>query len=165
MSSLLQWKIIGADGVPFSTGFDMLLAKSKEIAPVTTPEMFERIWKGSMLVIVSGEYTDSNIYALIFNRFVTVVAARTSQLLNYKALADDADIDMVTAKAWVNILETLGITFLLHPYSNNVSSFSVSEGLISAKNSAYFPNSSFKYLLGSNESIGLSISSELPFIR
>ena len=61
-----------------------------------------------------------NIDALKFNRFVTAVAARTSQLLNYKALADDADIDMPTAKAWVNILETLGIIFLLHPYSNNV---------------------------------------------
>ena len=35
----------------------------------------------------------------------------TSQLLNYKALADDADIDMVTAKAWVNILEMLGSSF------------------------------------------------------
>lgn len=40
--------------------------------------------------------------------------------MNYKALADDSDIDEITAKAWVNILETLGIIFLLHPYSNNV---------------------------------------------
>ena len=61
-----------------------------------------------------------SVDVLKFNRFITTVAARTSQLLNYKALADDADIDMVTAKAWVNILETLGIIFLLHPYSNNV---------------------------------------------
>ncbi len=141
MSPLSQREIIGADCVPFSTDFDMLLAESKKIAPVTTPEMFERIWKGSMPGIVSGQYADRNIYyssylstyverdvrelsgnidALKFNRFVTAVAARTSQLLNYKALADDADIDMVTAKAWVNILETLGIIFLLHPYSNNV---------------------------------------------
>ena len=141
MSPLSQREIIGADCVPFSTDFDALLAESKKIAPVTTPEMFERIWKGSMPGIVSGEYKDRNIYyssylstyverdvrdisgnidALKFNRFVTAAAARTSQLLNYKALADDADIDMVTAKAWVNILETLGIIFLLHPYSNNV---------------------------------------------
>ncbi len=141
MSPLSQREIIGADCVPFSTDFDMLLAESKKIAPVTTPEIFERIWKGSMPGIVSGQYADRNIFyssylstyverdvrelsgnidALKFNRFVTAVAARTSQLLNYKALADDADIDMVTAKAWVNILETLGIIFLLHPYSNNV---------------------------------------------
>lgn len=91
--------------------------------------------------IVSGLYPDRNMYyssylftyaehdvrdlsgrvdALRFNRFITAVAARTSQLLNYRALAEDAEIDMPTAKAWVDILETLGIIFLLHPYSNNV---------------------------------------------
>ncbi len=141
MSPLSQREIIGADCIPFSTDFDILLTESKKIAPVTTPELFERIWKGSMPGIVSGQYADRNIFyssylstyverdvrelsgnidALKFNRFVTAVAARASQLLNYKALADDADIDMITAKAWVNILETLGIIFLLHPYSNNV---------------------------------------------
>ncbi len=141
MSPLSQREIIGVDCVPFSTNFDTLLTESKKIMPVSTPEMFERIWKGSMPGIVSGQYADRNIFyssylstyverdvrelsgnidALKFNRFVTAVAARTSQLLNYKALADDADIDMVTAKAWVNILETLGIIFMLHPYSNNV---------------------------------------------
>ena len=60
------------------------------------------------------------VNALKFNRFITAVAARTSQLLNYQALAEDAEIDIQTSKAWVNILETLGIIFLLHPYSNNV---------------------------------------------
>lgn len=141
MSPMSRREIIGAKCVPFSTNFDKLLAESKNIAPVATPEMFEQIWKGSMPGLISGQFTDRNIYyssylstyverdvrdisgnidALKFNRFVTAVAARTSQLLNYKALADDADIDMVTAKAWVNILETLGIIFLLHPYSNNV---------------------------------------------
>lgn len=141
MSPMSRREIIGAQCVPFSTNFDKLLAESKNITPVATPEMFEQIWKGSMPGLISGQFTDRNIYyssylstyverdvrdisgnidALKFNRFVTAVAARTAQLLNYKALADDADIDMITAKAWVNILETLGIIFLLHPYSNNV---------------------------------------------
>lgn len=141
MSPMSQREIIGAPCVPFTTDFDRLLAESKNIAPVETPALFERIWKGCMPGLVSGQYTDRNIYyssylytyverdvrelsgnidALKFNRFVTAVAARTSQLLNYKAIADDADIDMPTAKAWVNILETLGIIFLLHSYSNNV---------------------------------------------
>ena len=141
MSPMSQREIIGAQCMPFTTDFGTLLTESKRIAPVTTPELFERIWNGSMPGLVSGQYSDRNIYyssylstyverdvrdisgnvdALKFNRFVTAVAARTSQLLNYKALADDADIDMPTAKAWVNILETLGIIFLLHPYSNNV---------------------------------------------
>lgn len=141
MSPLSQREIIGAPCVPFSTDLDTLMNESKSIQPVTTPDMYKRIWTGSMPGIVSGQYADRNIYyssylstyierdvrdisgsvdALKFNRFVTAVAARTSELLNYKALADDSDIDEITAKAWVNILETLGIIFLLHPYSNNV---------------------------------------------
>lgn len=141
MSPMSQREITGASCVPFSVDFERLLAESKDIVPVTTPELFGRIWKGSMPGLISGQYTDRNVYyssylstyverdvrdisgsvdALKFNRFLTAVAARTSQLLNYKAIADDADIDMPTAKAWVNILETLGLIFLLHPYSNNV---------------------------------------------
>lgn len=141
MSPLSQREIIGAPCVPFSTDLNTLMNENKSIQPLTTPDMYKRIWTGSMPGIVSGQYADRNIYyssylstyierdvrdisgsvdALKFNRFVTAVAARTSQLLNYKALADDSDIDEITAKAWVNILETLGIIFLLHPYSNNV---------------------------------------------
>ncbi len=141
MSPLSQREIIGAPGAPFTVDFNRLLAESQTIPTVTTPKLFERIWQGSMPGLVSGQLPDRNIYyssylstyverdvrelsgsidALKFNRFVTAAAARTSQLLNYKALADDAEIDVPTAKDWVNILETLGIIFLLHPYSNNV---------------------------------------------
>lgn len=141
MLPLSQREIIGAPCVPFSTDLDKLMKESKSIQPVTTTEMYKRIWTGSMPGIISGQFIDRNIYyssylstyierdirdisgsvdALKFNRFVTAVAARISQLLNYKALADDSDIDEITAKSWVNILETLGIIFLLHPYSNNV---------------------------------------------
>ncbi len=91
--------------------------------------------------LVSGMFDDRNIYyssyistyierdvrelsgnidALKFNRFITAMAARTAQMLNFSAVAEDAEIDIQTAKAWTNILETLGIIFLLHPYSNNV---------------------------------------------
>ena len=141
MSPLSAREILGYDSVPFSVGFDRLLAESKQITPVTTPDLFRRIWQGSMPGLASGYYPDRNIYyssyvstyierdvkdisgdidALKFNRFVTAVAARTSQLLNYSAIAEDADINIQTAKSWLNILETLGIIFLLHPYSNNV---------------------------------------------
>ena len=141
MSPLSQREIIGAPCVPFTTDFDRLLAEQDQIQPVTMPELFTRLWRGSMPGLISGQTPDRNIFyssylstyverdvrdlsgsvdALKFNRFVTAVAARCSQLLNYNALAEDSDIDMPTAKAWVNILETLGIIFLLHPYSNNV---------------------------------------------
>ena len=41
-------------------------------------------------------------------------------MVNYKGIADDSDIDQVTVKNWLRILEKLGIIFYLHPYSNNV---------------------------------------------
>lgn len=141
MSPLSQREIDGRQANPFSTDFDTLVAESKLVDPISTPMIYERIWKGSMPGIVSGLFPDHGIYyssyistyierdvrelsgnidVLKFNRFVTSMAARTAQMLNYSALAEDADIDVPTAKAWTNILETIGIIFLLHPYSNNV---------------------------------------------
>ena len=141
MSPLSQREIIGAPCVPFTADMDRLLAERDRIRPVTAPELFERLWRGSMPSLISGQTPDRNIFyssylstyverdvrelsgsvdALKFNRFITAVAARCSQLLNYNALAEDSDIDIQTSKAWINILETLGIIFLLHPYSNNV---------------------------------------------
>lgn len=141
MSPMSQREITGAPCIPFTTDMEALLAQRDRMQPVTAPELFGRMWRGSMPGLVSGRFPDRNIFyssylstyverdvrelsgsvdALKFNRFITAAAARCSQLLNYKALADDADIDQPTAKNWVNILETLGIIFLLHPYSNNV---------------------------------------------
>ena len=141
MSPLSQREITGAPSVPFTTDLDRLLAEQGQIQPLTTPELFARLWKGSMPGLISGQTPDRNIFyssylstyverdvrdlsgsvdPLKFNRFVTAAAARCAQLLNYNALAEDADIDIATAKAWINVLETLGIIFLLHPYSNNV---------------------------------------------
>jgi len=56
---------------------------------------------------------------LKFLKFITAVAARTSQVVNYADIAQDADMNQVTVKKWLSILETLGIIFYLHPYSNN----------------------------------------------
>ena len=141
MSPLSQREIIAAKARPFSTSFEDLLEDSKTIMPITTPELFERIWTGCMPGLVGGEYADRNMFyssyvstyierdvrelsgsidALEFTRFITALAARASQIVNFKAIADDADINQTTAKKWLEILETLGIIFLLHPYSNNV---------------------------------------------
>lgn len=140
LSPLSQREITGMPARPFAVDFDALLAESKTISPVDVPHMYERIWKGCMPGLLGGQSERDIFYssyistylerdvrelsgaidALKFNRFVTAVAARCSQLVNFTALAEDADIDIQTAKSWLNILETLGIVFLLHPYSNNV---------------------------------------------
>ena len=69
-----------------------------------------------------GWYADS----LKFLRFLRATAARAGQQVNYKGIADDAEIDQATAKSWLHILEALGIIFLLHPYSNNLLKRTVS---------------------------------------
>lgn len=141
MSPMSQREIEGYEVRPFKVDLTNLIDETKNIKSLTTPELYQRIWKGSMPGLISGQYTDRNIYyssyistyierdvnelsgridALKFNRFITSVAARASQLLNYNAIAEDADIDIQTSKNWINILETLGIIFLLHPYSNNI---------------------------------------------
>ena len=58
---------------------------------------------------------------MVFHRFLTAVAARTGQLLNYAALASDVDVDNKTAKAWLSVLETSGLVLLLQPYHVNLS--------------------------------------------
>ena len=141
LSPLSQREITGAQPKAFSVDFDALLAESRRIAPVSVSQMYERIWEGSMPGLLNGLRSERDIFyssyistyierdvrelsgaidALKFNRFVTAAAARCSQLVNYTSLAEDADIDIQTAKSWLDILETLGIVFLLHPYSNNV---------------------------------------------
>ncbi len=141
MSPLSQREINGVPPKSFKVDLNVFADDSKSIPAVSTPEIYEKIWRGCMPSVVSGQYTDRNIFyssyistyierdirelvgalnALKFNRFITAVAARTAQMLNYNAVAEDADIDVSTAKSWMNILEMLGVIFLLYPYSNNV---------------------------------------------
>ncbi|MEI7884237.1 MAG: ATP-binding protein [Clostridia bacterium] len=139
--SLSQQEILGNPTIPFAVNFDALLKRQEITKSVGTPEIYQRIFAGGMPALVSGQYTDrradytsyintyidrdvkelsGSINSLKFMKFITATAALAGQMLNYKTIADACDIDQTTAKAWLNILETLGIIFYLHPYSNNV---------------------------------------------
>lgn len=54
-----------------------------------------------------------------FLKFISCVAARTSQEVNLSDLAKDVEIDRKTADAWLSIMVTSGIVVLLSPYSGN----------------------------------------------
>lgn len=54
-----------------------------------------------------------------FVRFLKLCAARVGQLLNVSSLANECDISVPTAYAWLSVLETSYILFLLKPYHNN----------------------------------------------
>jgi hypothetical protein len=55
-----------------------------------------------------------------FQRFVSLCAGRTAQLLNYSSLAADAGVSQPTAKAWLSILEASFIAFRLPAWSGNL---------------------------------------------
>ena len=57
---------------------------------------------------------------LTFVKFLTAVAARTGQVLNYANIASEIGIGVVTVKEWISILEKSGIVYLLKPYTPSV---------------------------------------------
>ena len=132
---------------PFSPELPLLSERQNGRQMLNTPEVFQRIHQGGMPALVTGTYSNASIFyssyidtymerdvrrlsndidSLKFLRFLRSVAARTSQQVNYKGIADDAEIDQTTAKNWLHVLEALGIIFLLEPYSNNVLKRTVS---------------------------------------
>ena len=62
-----------------------------------------------------GGITDS----VKFRTFLTACAALVAEQVNYATLAESADISEPTAKEWINLLQGLGIIYLLKPYANN----------------------------------------------
>jgi len=141
LTSLSQGEISGNMSEPFIVDMDALIKRKTGRKSADTKEIFERIYNGSMPALVSGESSNSQIFyssylttyierdiralsdaidSLKFYKFITAVAARCSQMLNVAEIARDADINQTQAKSWLGILETLGIIFYLHPYSNNL---------------------------------------------
>lgn len=141
LSPLSQQEVYSSQSGAFTLNIDALAVRQQAIEPASAPEVFNRLFLGGMPALVSKKYKERNIFyssyintylerdvkdlsgsidSLKFLNFITAVAARASQMVNYKGIADDCDIDQTTAKSWLRILETLGIIFYLHPYSNNV---------------------------------------------
>ena len=54
---------------------------------------------------------------LTFVKFMTSVAARTGQVLNYASIANEVGVSEVTIKEWVSTLEKSGLVYLLKPYT------------------------------------------------
>jgi predicted AAA+ superfamily ATPase len=55
----------------------------------------------------------------VFQRFLRLCAGRSGQLLNLSALAGEAGISHSTARAWLSVLESSDLVFLLPPYHRN----------------------------------------------
>jgi len=56
---------------------------------------------------------------MAFLTFLTATAARTGQLLNYSAVANEVGKTEVTIKEWTSVLQASGLVYLLEPYSSS----------------------------------------------
>jgi predicted AAA+ superfamily ATPase len=132
------------DGTVFDDELDFTLpslqARQSKALKNDVADVFEHIWRGGLPQVFHAdaelreEYYDAyvNTYlmrdvaelggvtdTLRFGKFLTACAALVSEPVNYKNLADSADIAQPTAKEWLRLLEGLGIVYLLRPYANN----------------------------------------------
>jgi predicted AAA+ superfamily ATPase len=58
---------------------------------------------------------------LKFYRFMEVLAARISCLLNVNEICQEVGVSHSTAERWISVLRTSNIIYLLRPYSNNLT--------------------------------------------
>lgn len=132
------------DGIYFDDDLDFspecLHARLAKVKKNDAEAVFEHIWRGGMpqVLFADGEqkleyynaYVNTYLMrdvaeiggvtdSLRLMKFLAACAALISSQLNIKTVADAAEISQPTAKEWLRLLESLGIIYLLLPYSAN----------------------------------------------
>ena len=148
MNTFSQAEIEAVESSPFRPEIEYLIARGENRKKIEMPELYERIFKGSLPDVVQHELSSRDrlyssyiatyierdvreisgiIDSLKFYDFVTATAAHIGQIINFRTIADAAGISVQTAKEWMQILERLGIIFFLHPYTNNLLKRTISK--------------------------------------
>lgn len=142
MPSLSQHEIYGSgDSIPFTVELDSLKKRKAFGVQTDIKGIYERIWRGSMPGLVSGKYSDRDVFyssylqtyidrdvselaaridKLQFQDFIRAAACRAGQMLNTHDIALDVGVSDDTAKRWLSVLEKSDVIFFLCPYSNNL---------------------------------------------
>lgn len=132
------------EGITFPNEMDFSLPCLLERQPLVKKndivDVFEHIWRGGMPDALRAdeeqrqEYFNSYIETYLmrdvseeggitdtvrFRKFLNACAALVAEQVNYKNLAEAAEISQPTAKEWLRLLRGLGIIYLLPPYANN----------------------------------------------
>ena len=118
MAPMSQAEIYSVATAPFFLDLEQLSQRVKERTSIDTPALYDRIFRGGMPALISGQYSDyravyssyistyidrdvkelsGSIDSLKFMDFITAAAALCGQMLNYKTIADIAGIDQNTA--------------------------------------------------------------------
>ena len=132
------------DGIWFPNEMDFSLACLQQRQACTgkndVVDVFDHIWRGGMPDAIYAdaeqrqEYYNSYIETYLmrdvseeggitdsvrFRKFLNACAALVAEQVNYKTLAEAAEISQPTAKEWLRLLQGLGIIYLLQPFANN----------------------------------------------
>lgn len=132
------------NGLNFEAELDFSLAtlqaRQKKVGKNDIVKVFRHIWEGGMPQAIGAdeemraEYYNSYLDTYLmrdvaeaggitdevrFKKFVRACAALVAEQVNYATLAEASDISQPTAKNWLEILQGLGIVYLLQPYANN----------------------------------------------
>lgn len=141
LSPLSQHEAYGnGEDSPFNVRLDDIKDRRKTHAPAAMDEIYKRIWNGGMPGLISGKFTDRDVYyssyiqtyierdvselirgvdKFLFQDFIRSAASRVGEVMNLHAIASDVGINDDTAKRWLKVLEKSDVITLLRPYSNN----------------------------------------------
>ena len=141
MYSLSQREKSGnSDLGKMSFSYDSLLERSGYFSGNDLMDVYTHIWEGGMPGTIGMtaeqrmEYYRSYIETYLmrdavddngisdtegFRKVIRACASFAGNLVNYSDIASAGNVSLPTAKDWVNILQSMGIIFLLEPFSNN----------------------------------------------
>lgn len=125
---------------PIDFSFANLLEREKLFDENNINNVYEHIWRGGMpgaqnydeeqlaefynsyinTYLMRDAVDDNGITDLVgFRKVLTASAAFIGNLINYSDIANAGGVSVPTAKKWINILQNMGIIFLLQPYATN----------------------------------------------
>ncbi len=127
---------------PFLPVEQYFTERRKNLKNIGYADIWENIYRGTMPELYSNPdfdwqmfygayvrtYIERDVRELTkigdevkFTRFMSVMAARTGQLLNLNSVANEVGISQATADRWLSILVASNIVYLLKPYFNNMT--------------------------------------------
>lgn len=103
-------------------------------------DVFDLIWRGAYPRLHQFQlkperfyngylqtYVERDVRALInltdlgrFQQFLTLLAGRIGQLLNYSSLSNDIGVSSTTIKSWISVLKASYLVFELQPFFENI---------------------------------------------
>ena len=125
---------------PMEISPEALRRRIASCSSVSTPGIFSEIWRGAMPGLVSGEFTNRDVFyssyvqtyierdvrdifsgvdPIAFSNLLAAVACRTGQELNVHEIAKDLGVGDTSVRTGLGVLEKSDVIYYLHPYSAN----------------------------------------------